>query len=73
MRSRDGRITSSSSLFVLVGEMVRVSMLDLPGPASLRASGVEGAAGDAARGWEAFGAPAWHLSLIAPSSVSFLV
>ena len=41
-----GRSSSFSSLFSLVGEMARLSRLD---PfASLRPSGVEGAAGDAA-------------------------
>ena len=43
MRSGDRRTTSSPALFSLVGEMVRVSVLDLP--ASLRPSEVEGAAG----------------------------
>ena len=50
--------SSSSSLLSLLGEMVRVSRLDLS--AFLRPSGVEGAAGAAARegGGEAGGAPA---------------
>ena len=46
-----GRSSSFSSLFSLVGEMARASR---PDPfASLRPSGVEGAAGDAAGGREA--------------------
>ena len=45
------------SLFSLVSEIVRVSRLDFP--ESLRPSGVEGAAGVAAGGGEAGGAPAW--------------
>ena len=57
LRSGMGRSSSFSSLFSLVGEMARASRLD---PfASLRPSGVEGAAGDAAGGGEAGGAPAW--------------
>ena len=46
LRLEVGRSSSSSSLFSLVGEMARVSRLDPP--VSLRTSGVEGAAGDAA-------------------------
>ena len=49
--------TSCSSLSIsLEGEMETVSMADVP--ESLRCSGVEGAAGDAALGEEAGGAPA---------------
>ena len=57
LRLEVGRSSSSSSLFSLVGEMARVSRLDPP--VSLRTSGVEGTAGDAAGGGEAGGAPAW--------------
>ena len=53
LRLEVGRSSSSSSLFSLVGEMARVSRLDPP--VSLRTSGVEGTAGDAAGGGEAGG------------------
>ena len=57
LKSEMGRSSSFSSLFSLVGEMARASR---PDPfASLRPSGVEAAAGYAAGGGEAGGAPAW--------------
>ena len=49
--------SSISSLLLLTGETERVSKMDLP--ESLRCLGVEGAAGGAAGGVEAGGAPAW--------------